>query len=335
MSKKPVILSGIQPTGQLNIGTYIGAIRNWVKLQAEYECLYMIVDMHSLTVRPDPKVLRECCLSFTAQYIACGIDPKESTIFIQSQVPEHAELAWILNCYTSLGELNRMTQFKEKSEKNQKNVNAGLLTYPVLMAADILLYQADLVPVGDDQKQHLELTRNLAQRFNSYYDKEAFVVPEPFIPKVGARIMSLQDPTSKMSKSDENEKATVWLLDQPKKIEKKIKSSVTDSGSEIAFDSENKAGVSNLLTIYSVVSAKTIEESVKDFQGMQYGHLKVETAKRLVEYLKPVQNRYHELMDDRDTLMDILNEGAKKAGDKARATMAEIRETIGFPASLR
>ena len=330
MSANPVILSGIQPTGDLNIGTFIGAIRNWVNLQDEYRCLYMVVDLHSLTVKPDPKVLKDRCLSFTAQYLACGIDPNKSTIFIQGHVPQHSELAWILNCYTGLGELQRMTQFKEKSEKNSKNINAGLLTYPVLMAADILLYQTDLVPVGEDQKQHLELTRDLAQRFNSYAEKDVFKIPEPFIPKVGARIMSLQDPSCKMSKSDENEKANLWLLDSPKRIEKKIKSSVTDSGSEIRFDPENKAGISNLLTIYSAITGESLDQVVDQFKNKQYGHLKVATALKVKEFLAPLQDRYHQLMQDPDTLMDILRTGAKQASAMAEKTLEKVRDSVGI-----
>ena len=330
MSANPVILSGIQPTGDLNIGTFIGAIRNWVNLQDEYRCLYMVVDLHSLTVKPDPKALKDRCLSFTAQYLACGIDPNKSTIFIQGHVPQHSELAWILNCYTGLGELQRMTQFKEKSEKNSKNINAGLLTYPVLMAADILLYQTDLVPVGEDQKQHLELTRDLAQRFNSHAEKDVFKIPEPFIPKVGARIMSLQDPSSKMSKSDENEKANLWLLDPPKRIEKKIKSSVTDSGSEIRFDPENKAGISNLLTIYSAITGESLDQVVDQFKNQQYGHLKVATALKVKQFLAPLQDRYHQLMQDPDTLMDILRTGAKQASAMAEKTLEKVRDSVGI-----
>tara|TARA_B100000674_G_C37898302_1_gene942424 strand:- start:211 stop:1212 length:1002 start_codon:yes stop_codon:yes gene_type:complete len=330
MSANPVILSGIQPTGDLNIGTFIGAIRNWINLQDEYRCLYMVVDLHSLTIKPDPKVLKDRCLSFTAQYLACGIDPNKSTIFIQGHVPQHSELAWILNCYTGLGELQRMTQFKEKSEKNSKNINAGLLTYPVLMAADILLYQTDLVPVGEDQKQHLELTRDLAQRFNSHAEKDVFKIPEPFIPKVGARIMSLQDPSSKMSKSDENEKANLWLLDSPKRIEKKIKSSVTDSGSEIRFDPENKAGISNLLTIYSAITGESLDQVVDQFKNQQYGHLKVATAMKVKEFLAPLQDRYHQLMQDPDTLMDILRTGAKQASAMAEKTLEKVRDSVGI-----
>ena len=325
-----VIVSGIQPTGGLNIGTYIGAIKNWVQLQDEYDCMYMVVDMHSITVRPDPKDLRERCLSFVAQYIACGIDPDKNTLFIQSHIRQHAELAWILNCYTGMGELNRMTQFKEKSQKTEANINSALFTYPVLMAADILLYQADLVPVGQDQKQHLELTRDIAHRFNVHHDGEFFKIPEPFIPKVGARIMSLQDPDSKMSKSDPNPKSTVWLLDDPKKVVKKLKSAVTDSGDEIIFDEENKAGVSNLITIYSSITGLNHQAVEKHFEGKRYGHLKVETAEILNDFLDPVRAKYKELMDDQSYLVATLKAGADKASEKAEQTLKRIKEAVGF-----
>jgi len=334
-SGKKVILSGIQPTGNLNIGTYIGAVRNWVELQREYQCLYMVVDLHSITVRQDPDQLRERCLSFVAQYLACGIDPQRSVIFLQSHVPQHTELAWTLGCFTGLGELQRMTQFKEKSEKHVKNLNAGLLTYPILMAADILLYQTSLVPVGEDQKQHLELTRDLAQRVNSHYEKELFQIPEPYIPKVGARIMSLQNPLSKMSKSDEDEKANLWLLDGRKRVEKKLKSAVTDSGDTIEYDPEKKPGISNLLAIYCSITGKKYEEAEGEFEGMRYGHLKVETARVVADFLAPVQERYEEYMRDRDTLMDILRHGGQAAEKLAENTMAGVRDAVGFHPSGR
>lgn len=328
MSK--VIVSGIQPTGSLNIGTYIGAMKNWKQLQDEYDCMYMVVDMHSITVRPDPAELRERCLSFVAQYIACGIDPEKNTLFIQSHVRQHAELAWILNCYTGMGELNRMTQFKEKSQKNESNINSALYTYPVLMAADILLYQADLVPVGQDQKQHLELTRDVAHRFNSHHNGDYFKIPEPFIPKVGAKIMSLQDPTSKMSKSDVNPKASVFLLDEAKKVTKKFKSAVTDSGDEISFDEENKPGVSNLITIYGAITNQSQAEVIKYFEGKRYGHLKVETAERMNDFLDPIRSHYKELMDDQTFLIKTLKEGAERASEKAEKTLKAVKEVIGF-----
>jgi tryptophanyl-tRNA synthetase len=326
---KPVILSGIQPSGDLHIGHYIGAMKNWVSLQADYQCFFMVVDLHAITVRQNPEELRERCYSIVAQYIASGIDPEEHSIFLQSHVSQHSELAWILNCYTSMGQLNRMTQFKEKALKHEKNVNAGLFTYPVLMAADILLYNADCVPVGDDQKQHLELARDIAQRFNGIYD-EVFQVPEPYIAKSGARIMSLQDPESKMSKSDENEKNCVFLLDPPKKISKKIKSAVTDSDSVICFDMEKKPGVSNLLTIHSALSGRSMPELVASFEGKQYGHLKVETAEVVVDALRPVQERYEELMKERGYLEKVLKSGADRAREKASHTMKKVREVVGF-----
>ncbi len=330
MMERPVLLSGIQPSGDLNIGNYIGAVRNWLELQAEYTCLFMVADLHSITVRQAPGELRERCLSLAAQYLACGIDPQKSVLFIQSHVPQHAELSWVLSCHSGLGELQRMTQFKEKSQKNERNINAGLLTYPLLMAADILLYQTDLVPVGEDQKQHLELTRDLAQRLNSLYSPELLKIPKPFIPKVGARIMSLQDPTRKMSKSDENEKANLWLLDPPSKIEKKLKSAVTDSGSEISYDEEGKPGISNLLTLFSVISGENIELVVERFKGLKYGHLKVETANKVVEFLAPIQEKYQGYIQDQDYLNDLLHEGARKAAERAEQTMEQVRECIGL-----
>jgi tryptophanyl-tRNA synthetase len=330
MNDRPVLLSGIQPSGDLNIGNYIGAVRNWVELQSDYTCLFMVADLHSITVRQHPEELRARCLSLVAQYLACGIDPEQSVLFIQSHVPQHTELSWILSCYCPLGELQRMTQFKEKSQKNERNLNAGLLTYPLLMAADILLYQTDLVPVGEDQKQHLELTRDLAKRMNSVYSSELLKVPKPYIPKLGARIMSLQDPTSKMSKSDENEKANLWLLDPPSKIEKKLKSAVTDSESEIYYDAEKKPGISNLLTLFSIMGGEDMSLVVEQFQGRQYGHLKMETAKKVVEFLSPVQESYQKYMQDQDYLRDLLREGARKATSRAESTLEGVCETLGL-----
>ena len=266
---KPILFSGIQPSGDLMIGNYIGSIKNWVKLQDDYQCLFSLVNMHAITVEQDPQALAKRSLDFVALYLASGIDPNKSTVFIQSHVPEHAELAWILNCATYMGELNRMTQFKDKSQKHEHNINAGLFNYPVLMAADILLYQTELVPVGADQKQHLELTRDLATRYNNRFGRDLFKIPEPFIAPAtaGGRIMSLQDPTSKMSKSDDNKNNFIALLDDPKTIIKKFKKAVTDSGEVIEYDLENKPGVSNLLTIYSVISGKSIDEVVKHLEG--------------------------------------------------------------------
>ncbi|MBO7549644.1 MAG: tryptophan--tRNA ligase, partial [Clostridia bacterium] len=269
---KKRILSGIKPTGELTLGSYIGAIKNWVSLQDEYDCLYMLADMHSITVRHDPAVLRRRTLEQLAQYIACGLDPEKNILFIQSHVPAHAELAWVLNCYTMVGELNRMTQFKEKSAKHTENINAGLYDYPVLMASDILLYNADLVPVGEDQKQHVELCRDIAARFNGIYG-DVFKIPEPFIPKLGARIMSLDDPASKMSKSEESN-GSVLLMDEPNIIKAKFRRAVTDSETCVRYDPENKKGVSNLMTIYSVCTGYTYEQIENDFSGKGYGEFK-------------------------------------------------------------
>jgi len=329
MSKK-TILSGSTVTGDLTLGNFIGAINTWTQLQDEYDCLYFLADLHALTVHQDPEVLRNRTYSFFAQYLALGLDPEKNIIFAQSQVPQHTELSWILTCLTPMGYLNRMTQFKEKAEKHVKNINAGLFTYPVLMAADILLYQADLVPVGEDQKQHLELCRDLVGYFENRYGKGIFKMPEPMIGKTGARIMSLQDPTKKMSKSDENEKNFVSIIDDAKKIEKKIKSAATDSGSEITYDVENKPGVANLLTIYSVLSGKTIEQLEKDYQGKMYGHLKVDLAEVVIQKLKPAREKYDELMKNRDHLDQLLRSGAEKAAARAEATTKKVYDAVGL-----
>lgn len=330
MSKKKTILSGSTATGDLTIGNYIGAINNWKNLQEEYECFYMVADLHALTVHQDPKALQERCLSFYAQYIALGLDPENNVLFLQSQVSEHAELAWILTCMTPMGHLNRMTQFKEKSEKHIKNINAGLYTYPVLMAADILLYQADVIPVGEDQKQHLELCRDLVGMVEHKYGKGIFTMPEPHIGKVGARIMSLQDPSKKMSKSDDNVKNFVSIIDTPKQIQKKIKSAVTDSGADIAFDPENKAGLANLITIYSVLSGKTTDEIVNDYQGKLYGHLKVDLADLVCDTLQPVQEKYTDLMNNKDYLQELIQKGGIKAKERANITLKRVYDKIGL-----
>ena len=327
---KKTILSGSTVTGDLTLGNYIGAINTWTKLQNDYDCLYFLADLHALTVHQDPEILRNRTYSFLAQYIALGLDPEKNIIFAQSQVAQHTELSWILTCLTPMGYLNRMTQFKEKTENNAKNLNAGLFTYPVLMAADILLYQADLVPVGEDQKQHLELCRDLVGYFENRYGKGLFKMPEPLIGKKGARIMSLQDPTKKMSKSDENEKNFVSIIDDAKKIEKKIKAAATDSGSEIKFDAENKPGVANLLTIYSVLSGKTIEQLEKDYEGKMYGHLKVDLAEVVVQTLKPVREKYDDLMKSRDHLDQLLRAGAEKAAARAEVTTQKVYEAVGL-----
>lgn len=329
MTKK-TILSGSTVTGDLTLGNYIGAINNWKKLQDEYDCLYFLADLHALTVQQDPKVLRERTYSFYAQYLALGLDPQKNIIFAQSHVHEHAELMWILTCLTPMGYLNRMTQFKEKAEKHVKNVNAGLYTYPVLMAADILLYQADMVPVGEDQRQHLELTRDIVGFFENRYGPGVFKLPDAYVGKMGARIMSLQDPDKKMSKSDENEKNFVSIIDDSKKIEKKIKSATTDSGTEIKFDPENKAGLANLMTIYSVLSGKTADQLEKDYEGKMYGHLKVDLAELVVETLKPVREKYDDLMKNKDYLDQMLKSGADRAQVRARVTLDNVYKTVGL-----
>jgi len=329
---KPTLFSGIQPSGDLMIGNYIGSIKNWVNMQDDYDCLFSLVNMHAITVEQSPEELAKRSLDFVALYLASGIDPDKSTVFIQSHVPAHAELAWILNCSTYMGELNRMTQFKDKSQKHAQNINVGLFDYPVLMAADILLYQTEMVPVGADQKQHLELARDIATRYNNRFDRDIFKVPEPFIPPTtsGGRIMSLQDPTCKMSKSDENKNNFIGLLDDPKTIIKKFKKAQTDSGSEISYDVENKPGVSNLLTIYSVISGQSIEDVVRHFEGKMYGHLKVELGELVVEYLRPIQDKFHEIRTDETELKAILKKGAGQAQEKAQKTLSDVQESIGF-----
>lgn len=327
---KPVVLSGIQPSGKLTIGNYVGALKNWVAMQQEYDCLYALVDMHAITVQQDPAALRERCHEFLCLYLACGLDPDKVTLFVQSHVPEHAQLAWILNCHTAMGELNRMTQFKDKSAKHADNINAGLFDYPVLMAADILLYQADAVPVGNDQKQHLELARNLAQRVNARCDAEIFTVPEPMIPAVGARVMSLQDPTAKMSKSDSVEANVIALLDPPKKVAKKIKRAVTDSEAEVRFDEQAKPGVSNLLSIYSAVTGESITELESRYAGQGYGALKGDLADAVVAFLEPLQQRYQRYLEDRAGLDAILKRGAQAARERAAPTLERVFQATGF-----
>ncbi|ART80961.1 tryptophan--tRNA ligase [Oceanisphaera avium] len=328
---KPVVFSGAQPSGQLTIGNYMGALRHWVKMQQDYDCLYCIVDMHAITVRQDPKALRAACLDAAALYLAIGLDPEQSTIFIQSHVPEHAELAWVLNCYTQFGELSRMTQFKDKSSRHAQNINAGLFTYPALMAADILLYQTSQVPVGDDQKQHLELARDVAFRFNQLYG-DIFRVPEPFIATDGARIMSLQEPTKKMSKSDENLNNFIGLLEAPKVITKKLKRAVTDSEEPavVRFDTATKPGVSNLLTLMSGATGQSIKELEHHFTGKMYGHLKTETADAVLGMLTPIQARFHELRSDEVALGEILARGSDKARAKAARTLENVYDVLGF-----
>ena len=328
MDKKPVILSGIQPSGNLCIANYMGAIKNWVSFQDDYESIFLIVDLHSLSVKQKPAELRQRCLSFAAQYIACGIDPNKSTIAIQSHISQHAELAWVLSSLTYMGELNRMTQFKDKSKRNEQNINAALFTYPVLMASDILLYQANLVPVGHDQKQHLELTRDIAVRFNNQYS-DTFVIPEPYIPEVGARIMSLQNPENKMSKSDNNLNNIISLLDSPSVIRKKIKRAVTDSGTDIIFD-EKRLGLANLLTIYSIATGNSISKIENNYKGKMYSDFKNDLGDIVVDFLAPIQTEYNLLMNDKGYIQDILKLGAEKATFKAYKTLDKVYRKIGL-----
>lgn len=316
------------------MGNYVGALRQWVDMQDDNECLYMLVDMHAITVRQDPKALYNACLDGLALYVACGIDPNKSTIFMQSHVPQHAQLGWIINCYTQMGELNRMTQFKDKSAKNVTNINSGLYTYPALMAADILLYQAKQVPVGEDQKQHLELTRDIATRFNNLYG-DVFTIPDPYIPEVGARIMSLQDPLKKMSKSDDNVNNFVGLLEDPKKISKKIKRAVTDSDEQarIYFNTAEKPGVSNLLSLLSCATGKPIAALVPEYEDKMYGHLKTDVADAVVAMLEPIQAKFKELRQDQTELERIMAAGAEKAQAKAQKTIDKAYQAVGFVAN--
>lgn len=323
---KKRIFSGAQPTGSLHIGNYLGALKNWVDLQDEYEAFYCIVNLHAITLPQDPKTLRQKTLDLARIYLAAGVDPQKSTIFIQSDVPEHAELAWVLSCQARMGELERMTQFKDKGKGNAERAGVGLFTYPVLMAADILLYQTDLVPVGQDQKQHLELSRDLAERFNRDFG-ETFRIPEPFIPKAGASIKSLQDPAKKMSKSDENLNGSIFLLDDADTITKKIKRAVTDSGTEITFD-ETRPAITNLLTIYQLLTGKSADECVAHFEGKGYGHFKTELAEATVEFLRPFQERVKQFDDA--TLETILKAGAERARSIASSTLADVYSRTGI-----
>ena len=327
--KKKRIFSGIQPSGELTLGSYMGAIKNWVDLQDDYDCLYCIVDMHAITVRQDPATLRRRSVNQLAQYIACGLDPKKNIMFIQSHVPQHAELGWVLGCYTQFGELSRMTQFKAKSKQHADNITSGLFTYPVLMAADILLYQTDLVPVGEDQKQHVELCRDIAQRFNGLYS-DTFTLPEPFIPKVGARVMSLSDPTSKMSKSDPD--GCVFLMDKPEDIMRKFKRAVTDCETAVKFDKENKAGISNLLSIYCAATGKTLAEAEAEFAGQGYGIFKPAVGEAVVELLRPIREESERIMADKAYLEGIYKEGASRAQYLANKTLSKVYRKIGFAA---
>ena len=327
-SEKKIIFSGVQPSGTLTLGNYLGALKNWAELQEDYRCYYCVVDMHAITVRQDPAELRRRTLDVAALYMAAGIDPKKSVIYVQSHVPQHAELGWVLNCFTYLGELSRMTQYKDKAAKHQDNLNSGLFTYPVLMAADILLYQADLVPVGSDQKQHVELTRDLAIRFNNLYG-DVFTVPEPYIGKAGARIMSLQEPTSKMSKSDPNPNGYISILDDADTIRRKVKRAVTDSDGEIRL-SPDKPGVSNLLAIYAACRGVTPEQAEAEFAGMGYGALKDGVSEAVIAQLAPLQEKYRAIRGDKGYLEGILRENAEIASHVATKTLRKVHKKVGF-----
>ena len=327
--RKKRVFSGIQPSGDLTLGSYMGAIKNWVAMQDGYDCVYCIVDMHAITVRQDPAEMRRRTMEQLAQYLACGLDPEKSILFVQSHVPQHAELSWILGCYTQFGELSRMTQFKQKSQQHADNITAGLFTYPVLMAADILLYQADFVPVGEDQRQHVELCRDIAQRFNGVYS-DTFVLPEAFIPQVeqGARVMSLGNPANKMSKSDPE--GCVYLLDQPEVIQRKFKRAVTDSETAVRYDKENKPGVSNLLTIYCAVSGKTIAEAEAEFAGQGYGVFKPAVGEAVIELLRPIREEAVRIMGDKAYLEGVYREGARRAQTIAQKTLSKVQRKVGF-----
>ncbi len=331
MTKKTV-LSGIQPSGALTLGNYLGALKNWVLMQEQYDCYYTLVDLHTITARQEAAELRERCYKTLALMMACGLDPKRNVLFVQSHVPAHARLAWILNCYTMVGELNRMTQFKDKSAKNADNINAGLYDYPVLMAADILLYDTALVPVGEDQKQHLELARDVAMRFNNAHGQNGkfiFTVPEPMIPKVGARIMGLQDPTAKMSKSDNNELNNVYLLDTPDVLERKFKRAVTDSGSEVRY-SADQPGVANLMSILSATTGESFAAIEQRFAGAGYGKFKAGVAEAVIDTLKPVQQRYRDIRADEAGLRRVLKDGAERASAHADRTLKRVHDALGF-----
>ena len=329
MEQKGIMLSGIQPSGDLTLGSYLGAIRNWAERADQFDCYYFMADMHTITVRQNPADLRRRTLEQLAQYIACGLDPEKNTLFIQSHVPQHAELGWILDCYTMFGELSRMTQFKAKSAAHAENINAGLFTYPCLMAADILLYQPDYVPVGEDQKQHVELTRDIANRFNGIYG-DVFKIPQPFIPKVGARVMSLTSPDSKMSKSDKDPNGCVYLMERPEDIARKFKRAVTDSETSVRFDPEHKPGVSNLMQIYAAATGKTYEEIEAEFAGQGYGAFKTAVGDSVVELCRPIREEASRLIKDKAYLESVYRAGAEKAGYIANKTLRKVYKKVGF-----
>ncbi len=333
LNDKKVLFSGMQSTGNLTLGNYLGALKNWVTLSDEYECFYSVVDMHSITVRQNPAELRKRARALLTLYIAAGLDPEKNCIYYQSHVSGHAELAWILNCFTYMGELQRMTQFKDKSAKHADNINAGLFTYPVLMAADILLYQADVVPVGKDQMQHLELTRDIAQRFNGIYG-DVFTVPEPYIGKVGAKIMSLQDPTKKMSKSDENPNASIYLMDDPDTIMRKFKRAVTDSEAQVLYR-EEQPGIRNLIDIYCACTGKTPADVEREFDGKGYGEFKPAVGEAVVDVLRPLQERVAELEKEKAYIDGIIKNNAEKAQYFSNKTLRKVQKKIGFPERIR
>lgn len=333
INDKKILFSGMQATGNLTLGNYLGALKNWITLSDEYECFYSVVDMHSITVRQDPAVLRKRARALLTLYIAAGLDPEKNCIYYQSHVSAHAELAWILNCYTYMGELSRMTQFKDKSAKNTDNINSGLFTYPVLMAADILLFQADVVPVGIDQMQHLEITRDIAQRFNGIYG-DVFTIPEAYIGKTGAKIMSIQDPTKKMSKSDENENASIYLMDDPDTIIRKCKRAVTDSEAQVLYRDE-QPGIKNLIDIYGACSGLSSADIVKEFDGKGYGEFKMAVGESIVSILKPLQDRVADLEKDKGYIDGIIKANAEKAEYYATKTLRKVQRKIGFPDRIR
>ena len=328
-NEKKVLLSGIQPSGELHLGNYLGAIKNWAELSDQFDCYWFLADLHTITVRQNPAELRRRTLTQIAAYIACGLDPAKNTIFVQSHVHQHAELGWVLDCYTMFGELSRMTQFKDKSAKHADNINAGLFTYPCLMAADILLYQPDFVPVGEDQKQHVEICRDIANRFNGIYG-DVFKIPEPYIPQVGARVMSLTSPESKMSKSDKDQNGCVYMLEKPEDILRKFKKAVTDSDACVRYDKENKPGVSNLMQIYSVATGRTFDEIEAEFAGHGYGDFKKAVGEAVVELLRPIREETERLLADKAYLESVYRAGAEKAAYVANRTLGKVYKKVGF-----
>lgn len=332
--KKKILYSGMQATGKLTLGNYMGALKNWMTLNEEYECFFGVMDLHSLTVRQEPAEFRKRARDLFALYVAAGLDPEKNCIYFQSHVSSHAELSWILSCFTYMGELNRMTQFKDKAAKHADNINAGLYTYPVLMAADILLYQADVVPVGKDQLQHLEITRDIAQRFNSIYG-DVFTIPEAYMGKAGAKIMSLQDPTRKMSKSDENANASVYLMDDADTVRRKFKRAVTDSESEVRYDWDNKPGISNLMDIYGATTGKTTDEIEKEFAGKGYGDFKMAVGDAVAAMLTPMQTRFEELIKDKEYLDKMIKQNDEKAYYFSQKTLRKVKKKVGLTENIR